>query len=363
MGLSQSRCDAAAGAKDQTPGMAAFDAASMAAVPDEPEPPAHMSLPLPVKYEDMHKEAFAILRPEIFDGMRFEFTKSPNAKFRLTHSIFMGQQDLTGEAGASTGLKVPAGNYEFTASVDDVRTGMMGRISTDGRLIGIVRHEVNDYFNVFGQAMISNAPGYGYGMQGMFDVNWRGSDYQGQVKFGTNQFYGLTYMQSVTPALSLGGEAFWIGTQRKCGVGLAMRYVMMDQPGPSAAAAAGDMVGDIGGMDMAAGAGPSGSILSAQIAPSTGLMIINYVQRVSDKLSMAADFMYNWQSKESTSLVGYDYNMRQCKLQGRVSSDGVISAFLVERLNLGLNFILSAEVDYPKKNYKTGFGLTVGTSI
>ena len=73
MGLSQSRCDAAAGAKDQTPGMAAFDAASMAAVPDEPEPPAHMSLPLPVKYEDMHKEAYAVLRPELFEGMRYYY--------------------------------------------------------------------------------------------------------------------------------------------------------------------------------------------------------------------------------------------------------------------------------------------------
>ena len=47
----------------------------------------------------------------------------------------------------------------------------------------------------------------------------------------------------------------------------------------------------------------------------------------------------------------------------RIDSNGSIGAFLVERLNLGLNFILSAEIDYPKKDYKFGFGLTVGTTI
>ena len=35
-------------------------------------------------------------------------------------------------------------------------------------------------------------------------------------------------------------------------------------------------------------------------------------------------------------------------------------AFLEERLNVGLNLILSAEVDHVNKNHKFGFGMTVG---
>jgi len=298
----------------------------------------YLDLPLPVKYEDMHKEAYAVLRPELFEGMRFEFTKSPNQKFRLTHSVYMGHVEVRGEQQLQQCIKVPVGTYEFTASVDDVRTGMMGRVSNDGRVIGIVRHEVNDYLNFFLQAHCATEKGHDYS-QAMFDINWRGNDYQSQIKLGNNQFYGLTYMQSVSPSLSMGGEAFWIGNTRKSGIGLALRHVMLDPVDPAAA-----------------------SILSCQVA-STGLIIANYVQRVSDKLSLATDFLYNWNTKEATATIGYDYNMRQCKIQGKLDSNGTIGAFLVERLNLGLNFILSAEIDYFKKDYKFGFGLTVGTSI
>ena len=32
---------------------------------------------------------------------------------------------------------------------------------------------------------------------------------------------GMNYLQAVTPRLALGGEAFYLGLQRKCGIGLA----------------------------------------------------------------------------------------------------------------------------------------------
>ncbi|KAG0450785.1 hypothetical protein HPP92_026586 [Vanilla planifolia] len=50
----------------------------------------------------------------------------------------------------------------------------------------------------------------------------------------------------------------------------------------------------------------------------------------------------------------------QCRLRGKIDSNGVVSSFLEERLNMGVNFILSAEVDHRKKDYKFGFGMTVG---
>ena len=35
---------------------------------------------------------------------------------------------------------------------------------------------------------------------------------------------GLNYLQAVTPNLSLGGEAFYLGLNRKSGMGIAGRY-------------------------------------------------------------------------------------------------------------------------------------------
>ena len=37
-------------------------------------------------------------------------------------------------------------------------------------------------------------------------------------------------------------------------------------------------------------------------------------------------------------------------------ADGKIAAFLEERVNVGVNFILSAEIDHTKGDYKFGFG-------
>lgn len=37
-------------------------------------------------------------------------------------------------------------------------------------------------------------------------------------------------------------------------------------------------------------------------------------------------------------------------------ADGKIGAFLEERVNMGVNFVLSAELDHSKKDYKFGFG-------
>ena len=34
----------------------------------------------------------------------------------------------------------------------------------------------------------------------------------------------------------------------------------------------------------------------------------------------------------------------QCRLRGKIDSNGCVAAFMEERLNMGLNFILSAEV-------------------
>lgn len=64
---------------------------------------------------------------------------------------------------------------------------------------------------------------------------------------------GINYLQSVTPRLALGGEAFWLGQQRKSGTGFAGRYT-------------GDAF-----------------VATAQVA-TTGLVSLTYVQKISEKV-------------------------------------------------------------------------------
>ncbi|CAH2036332.1 unnamed protein product [Thlaspi arvense] len=96
-------------------------------------------------------------------------------------------------------------------------------------------------------------------------------------------------------------------------------------------------------------------LLPGQVA-STDMAIMNYV-------SLATEFMYNIKSRDVVASVGYDYILRQCRLRGKIDSNSVTSAYLEEYLpiagNVGLQFLLSAEVDHVKKDYKFGFGVTL----
>ena len=126
----------------------------------------------------------------------------------------------------------------------------------------------------------------------------QGLDWNGQLKFGSNEFYGecrchlvaqqctsqfktwpcqmcpcsslwcatmqpvplpagINYLQSVTPRLALGGEAFWLGQQRKSGTGFAGRFT-------------GDAF-----------------VATAQVA-TTGLVSLTYVQKISEKVRSRA---------------------------------------------------------------------------
>ena len=86
----------------------------------------------------------------------------------------------------------------------------------------------------------------------------QGADWNGQVKLGNNEFYGVNYLQSVTPHLALGGEAFWLGQQRKSGAGFAARHA------------------------------DAAHVATCQVA-TTGLVSLTYLQKVSEKVRSARE--------------------------------------------------------------------------
>ena len=78
------------------------------------------------------------------------------------------------------------------------------------------------------------------------------------------------------------------------------------------------------------------------------------------QVTLATEFLWNWNNREANAAVGYDYILRQCRLRGRIDTDGKVGAYLEERVNVGVNFILSAEIDHFTKNSRFGFGMAVG---
>ncbi|CAH9073444.1 unnamed protein product [Cuscuta europaea] len=292
--------------------------------PAVPEKVDYMNLTCPIPYEEIHREAFMSLKPELFEGMRFDFTKALNQSFSLSHSVFMGPTEVPSQSTET--LKIPTAHYEFGANFIDPKLFLIGRVMTDGRLNARVKCDLSDALSVKANAQISDEP---HMSQGMVNFDYKGKDYRMQLQMGNGGLLGASYIQSVTPHLSLGGEVFWAGQHRKSGIGYAARY------------------------------NTDKMVASGQVA-STGLVALNYVQKVSEKVSLASDLMYNYIAGDVTASVGYDYMLRQCRLRGKIDSSGCVSAFLEERLNMGLNFILSAAIDHKKKDYKFGYGLTIG---
>ncbi|VVA24085.1 PREDICTED: mitochondrial [Prunus dulcis] len=292
--------------------------------PKEDEKVDYFNLPCPIPYEEIHREALMSLKPELFEGMRFDFTKGLNQRFSLSHSVFMGPMEVPSQSPET--IKIPTAHYEFGANFIDPKLMLFGRIMTDGRLNARVKCDLSENLTLKANSQLTNEPHMSHGM---VNFDYKGKDYRSQFQLGNGALFGANYIQSVTPHLSLGGEVFWAGQHRKSGIGYAARY------------------------------NTDKMVATGQVA-STGMVALSYVQKVSEKVSLASDFMYNYMSRDVTASFGYDYILRQCRLRGKIDSNGTVAAFLEERLNMGLNFVLSAEIDHRKKDYKFGFGLTVG---
>eukprot|EP01024_Parvocaulis_polyphysoides_P046111 TRINITY_DN4327_c1_g1_i1.p2 TRINITY_DN4327_c1_g1~~TRINITY_DN4327_c1_g1_i1.p2 ORF type:complete len:342 (+),score=69.90 TRINITY_DN4327_c1_g1_i1:379-1404(+) len=288
-----------------------------------PKPLDYSNLPQPAKYEDISRESYMILKPETFEGFRFDFTKPLNPNFFLTHGFHMGNMEMP-TMGKEI-IKTPVGNYEFGATVGKEGLLAMGRISRDGRMTSRLIWDLNDFVTFKLQSQFSNEPGPNM----MMDIDFTGKNWNGQVKLGNGEFVGLNYFQSVTDKLALGGECFYLGLDRRTGFALAARH--------------------------------SDDTHAATFQIMTaGLMMASYSGRVNEQLALASELMYNWNAREATAQFGYDYWMRHCRLRARVDSNGSICALLEERMNMAVKFVLSGEVDYWKQNYKFGFGLKIG---
>ncbi|CAA2940127.1 mitochondrial import receptor subunit TOM40-1-like [Olea europaea subsp. europaea] len=101
----------------------------------------------------------------------------------------------------------------------------------------------------------------------MVNFDYKGFDYRTQFQLGNGALFGASYSQS------LGGEVFWAGQHRKSGIGYAARYNVDKM------------------------------VATGQVA-STGMVALSYVQKVSEKVSLASHFMYNYTSRDATASFG-----------------------------------------------------------
>ncbi|KAH7838578.1 hypothetical protein Vadar_028514 [Vaccinium darrowii] len=62
------------------------------------------------------------LKPELFEGMRFDFTKGLSPRFSLSHSVFMGPTEIPSQSPET--IKIPTAHYEFGANFIDPKVSL-----------------------------------------------------------------------------------------------------------------------------------------------------------------------------------------------------------------------------------------------
>ncbi|TYI87983.1 hypothetical protein E1A91_D04G174300v1 [Gossypium mustelinum] len=230
------------------PGTTAIPAeASKTAHTKAEEKTDYMNLPCPIPFEELQREALMSLKPETFEGLRFDFTKGLNQKFSLSHSVFMGPTEIPSQSAET--IKIPTAHYEFGANFIDPNLMLIGRVLTDGRVNARVKWDLTDNLSVKANAQLTNEPHMSHGM---VNFDYKGKDYRSQFQMGNGALFGASYIQSVTPHLSLAGEVFWAGQHRKSGLGYAARY-------------------------------ETDKMVAAGQVASTGMVSLSYVQKVSEK--------------------------------------------------------------------------------
>lgn len=271
-------------------------------------------LPNPGAYEEINQDATLILRPNIIDGLQFNFNAPLSQSFALGNSIEMGSKDRPGL-------------FAFNANYYTNRLVMISRTTpSDGRVNGRIFINHTPALTSKINADVGTEPD---SSKGSWDLDYRGSDFCSQLKVANGGIVAVSYMQSVTPWLSLGGEGFYQGKSRFSAITMAAKY------------------------------SHEKDTASLSVA-SFGPIIASYMYRVNPKVAFASELFVDGRTRDSHLTLGYRFDLKSASVIGHVDSAGRIAATLEERINPALTLTLSGELDHSKEDYKFGFGINIG---
>lgn len=267
----------------------------------------------PGRFEEFNMMARSVLSPELFSGAKLEFNKPLSPGFSITHAIGMGAADE------------PA-SYNFGAQYVSPRAMLISRIDTSGNMTGRWIHSWSPRVTSRSSAMVSPTP-----QQSQMDtsVDYTGTDFTATFKYSApGDVMGAQYLQSVTQGLAVGADIVVVPNMLT-GVSGAARYT-------------------------------GRNFIAAGVLSSMGHTTASYLHVISPKVSLAAEFGFNFNTHESAALIGYNYELRQASFKGHIDSTGRVAGLLEQKLNLGVKFVLSGEIDHSRQAYKFGFGLIIG---
>ena len=273
-------------------------------------------LPNPGAYEELNQEASIILRPNLIDGMQFNLNAPMSESFAMGSSMEMGCNDRPSQ-------------FAFNAHYYTNRIVMISRSTpSDGRVNGRI---FLNHTPALTSKIIADVGPQPDSSKFSWDLDYRGSDYSSQLKVASGGIMAVSYLQSITPSLALGGEGFHQNKSGFSAITLAGKYKLAQGT-------------------------------ASMSVSSFGPIIASYVHRVTPKVAFASELFLDSRTRDSHLTVGYRFDLKSAVVIGNIDSTGRVAATLEERINPALSLILSGELFHQKEEYKFGFGVNIGGS-
>ncbi|CAB1450156.1 unnamed protein product [Pleuronectes platessa] len=289
---------------------------------------ADSPLPNPGTYEECHRKCKEVY-PMQMEGVRLLVNKGLSNHFQVSHTITLSTQGDSGYRFGSTyvGSKQMGPAESFPV--------MVGDMDNTGSLNAQVIHQLTSAV----RSKIAIQTQQQKFVNWQCDLEYRGEHYTSAVTLGNPDVLvgsGILvahYLQSITPALALGGE-----------------LVYHRRPGEEGTVTS--LLGRYTGDNFIATLTLGGAGAHA-----------TYYHKANDQLQVGVEFEASTRMQETTASFGYQLDVPKANFlfKGTVDSNWVVGATLEKKLlPLPLTLALGAFLNHRKNKFQCGFGVTIG---
>ncbi|KAF8457994.1 eukaryotic porin/Tom40 [Terfezia claveryi] len=279
-----------------------------------------------------------LLTNHLFTGMRADLTKSFSVSplFQISHSFSMG-----------AGQGMPP--YTLATLFGNSNTFMQGNIDNDGNLNGRLNYRWNPNFVTKLSAQVANSPG-----QSVFSIenDYTGKDFSACFKSvnpsildgGLTGIFIGSYLQAITPRLSLGLEMLWQRPSAAMGPETALSYV--------------------------ARYATKEWIVTGQLQ-AQGVLQATYWRKIAERLDAGVEcqlalmgapggaMMGGSPRKEGVTSVGAKYEFRASVFRAQIDSSGRLGCVLEKRVAPAVMLTFAGEMDHAKNQAKCGIAVSI----
>jgi hypothetical protein len=213
-------------------------------------------------------------------------------------------------------------------------------MGTDGVLDARIYQQITPNLLARVEAQIS--PSFEKGSQHHANaiVDYKGNDYSLNFQVGNGLMLGMSYFQSLTTKLAMGGKLLYHGKRKACIIDAAAKW---NDPTYSFC-----------------GSYQMNQLQTQDPRMPLHLTTMQYVRRVNARTGLGAEMMYIMNNGELRVNFGGEFNLKQSRFQTNVDQSGRIKSSLETIIAPILKLILTAEMSHSTDEYKFGFGLAYG---